>query len=141
MFSVPGCGHRDISFLQENKLRDNPGGRVSATRVQNFPRPPSIPFSSLLGCQKGTSFFWEGMNVAARFCHVHPQGLTMPPPPPGPLPAAHSLRAGALPCLPPQTFLPSMQACTAARCFLLQYVTGFSANPPTLLNTCACPGA
>lgn len=108
---------------------------VNANRAQNFPYPSlsSIPFSSLLCCRKGPIFSWKGVNVVvAHFCHVHPQGPTMPPPPPGPFPAARSLRAG------PQTSLPST---TAARCFLLQYVTGFCTNPPTLLTTCACPGA
>lgn len=68
----------------------------------------------------------------------------MPPSPPGPSQCAHFRQAEAVPV----SVLPHI--CTLhkrshifsfLRRFPLQYTTGFSANPPTLLNTCACLGA
>lgn len=56
-----------------------------STRAQNFPCPPSIPFSSLLDGQKGMNFSWEGVNTAATFT------LKVSP--------CHHLGEGALPFL------------------------------------------
>lgn len=65
----------------------------------------------------------------------------MPPPPPGPSQCAQqklSLWASLhtyVPCADKRSHIFSF-----LRCFPLQCATGFSANPPTLLNTCTCLG-
>lgn len=78
-------------FLFSWKIRSQ--RMCGATRAQNFPCPPSIFLSSLLTGQKKMNFFLERGDHS---CHIHLQGLTMPPPLPtqsrsSPIPASKSL--------------------------------------------------